>query len=101
MNCQAIAESIIECSESLGGFDVMNYSGRGMYGEYCLAVTGDVFRIACTLMEFACRRNDHDLRVFLEINSPWEDSLRYDNVLYWKSLPPIAKNGDETEEEEN
>lgn len=100
MNYQAIAEAIIECSEALGGFDVMNYSGRGMYGEYCLAVTGDPFRIACTLMTFAYRRDNDELKLkeFLERSSPSEDSLGYDTVLYWRYLPPIAKNKEEWED---
>ena len=92
MNYQAIAEAIRECGMRTGDFETINYSGRGMYGEECLAICcHSPFSVGVTLAKFAIRNNLQELLDFLQGYNPKTDSLGCDIVIYWPSLPALEQ----------
>lgn len=62
------------------GFETRSYSGRGMYGKSCVAVTDvSAWEVAKALMN-----ETHDGE-FDDLSEPKQDSLGMGNVLYWPS----------------
>lgn len=65
---------------------VRSYSGRGMYGEQCIAVVvpqySNVWDLAVALTE-AAHMNDFDT---FELGSPNQDNMGRGQVYYWPSL---------------
>jgi len=94
MKYQAIAESIKDCGIFTGEFETMNYSGRAMYGEECLAISGNVWRVAVTLAKYAEEKGLCELSDFLKSYTPKTDSLGYDTVIYWPNLPALDDNSE-------
>lgn len=68
---------------------ITNYSGRGMYGETCLAIVCNDALI--TLQDFCqllCERLESDeiSDLFLQLGNPRSDSMGHGQVLYWPKL---------------
>jgi hypothetical protein len=73
-------------------YKTRSYSGRGMFGEECLAVTVDdiptaIWNIATMLAEF-----NAEAPTFNQESIPEPKGMRYDNmgrqsVLYWTRVP--------------
>jgi hypothetical protein len=66
------------------GYEPTSYSGRGMYGKFCVSVQGDdvsVWEVARSL------RLNHLADEDLDIPEPRQDQLGLGIVLYWPSYP--------------
>jgi len=78
------------------GFEVQSYSGRGMYGKQCLALTVDredsVSQVFAELLDQATELNDlDDMRHMVEVikegmKAAKTDSLGRDQVLYFPNV---------------
>lgn len=65
------------------------YSGRGMYGDRCLGITGDSWQIARAMDKVIRTLRDmghDDLADFLDNTSPCADSLGMRAICYWPML---------------
>lgn len=73
------------------GFDVRSYSGRGMYGKVCLAVSVDYpgsFFVDVT--REICRGEDDDNEQYKrlkELKGYRTDQLGLGQVVYWPNVP--------------
>ena len=75
------SKALIDALTDLG-YEPRSYSGRGMYGKECVAVTGvSVWNVAQGLFS---EQFDED---FSELPEPKQDALGLGNVLYWPSYP--------------
>lgn len=79
------------------------YSGRGMYGKYCLGLViagSDVFEVAMNLAE-ALIRADADYELVEAFKHVSTDSMGHDTVYYWKNIAVVdeADDGEADEEE--
>jgi hypothetical protein len=81
-----------------------DYSGRGMYGDTCLAYTGN--NVALFLFDLArlltgeTDPDAHTLRSELErIGTGWSDSLGLGTVHYWQGID--VEPGDDDDEDED
>jgi hypothetical protein len=75
------------------GFQVQSYSGRGMYGKKCMAVTAD--HPATAMIEIIAAANESpgfDCTAMRELLGAMrdvrQDSLGLQSVLYWPSITP-------------
>jgi hypothetical protein len=64
-------------------FEVRSYSGRGMYGDSCIAVVGDLS--AWTLALALADINGGNIDLF-DLPAPREDSMGLGYVYYWPNL---------------
>jgi hypothetical protein len=81
---QKIADVVNEvCGKLLGNTDhydlpkMRSYSGRGMYGQYCLGVDVGRAEASILLKEFKAKR----------IPTPSQDAMGMGVILYWQSIP--------------
>lgn len=86
------------------GYDCRDYSGRGMYGKSCLAVTlgtsGRHPALATLIVEVLDNADADDLEVVLEaLGEVEQDNMGHDVVYYFPQIP-FAGEEEETEEEE-
>lgn len=105
------------------GATIQSYSGRAMYGRHCLAITGSKTECAellsAALQEgfnvahshaFDCGEDEKEMRAcqqeytdYLEvlqvIFNHQQDSMGYDVVIYWPSIPYEAQEDNEDDVE--
>jgi hypothetical protein len=90
------------------GRDFRSYSGRGMFGKKCLAISGEsvkdcmrkVSEVVLTLMD---NYADEPKRMYLDmvqtLMCPDADSMGTGVVLYWRDLPaPTFKDDDDSDD---
>lgn len=97
-----IEEMMIEICKR-AGIVCFTYSGRGMYGKYCLALSvSNEFCAGVTLYKTIKEDGTRfeQLREFVESYSPRSDSLGYDTVLYWPRLDNIPQGFTSTSEDD-
>jgi hypothetical protein len=82
------------------GFEPFSYSGRGMYGKRCVAVTVTSFGRFFADILLALEGEETDLEELASIfeGMHW-DSMGYDSVCYFPRIPWADDAGDENEEE--
>ena len=84
-NFEAILRSVCEDS---GEFSIRRYSGRGMFGRECLAITvedmGDIIKIMVAVGA-AAEQEGIDLTGDAD-GARW-DSMGHGTVFYWPSIP--------------
>ena len=96
--------ALLELLEDVGGeYELMSYSGRAMYGERCLALTGDSLgRIVAGIVS-ACLVAGEDLapksreEIEQAVRGLRIDALGRSEVVYF---PSVAYEGDEDEGDE-
>lgn len=66
-------------------FDVRSYSGRGMYGKECVAITTDSHVSAWTIALAIADMNGGNMDLF-GLGDPREDSMGLGRVYYWPQL---------------
>jgi hypothetical protein len=86
----------ISRDQDCGDFKVCSYSGRGMYGKTCLAITGD--RIDLLAIGFTIGSGYNDEVDPSDLVGAREDSMGLRVVIYWPNIPFEAT--DETDEED-
>jgi hypothetical protein len=82
-------------------FETRSYSGRGMYGKSCLAVSADdPVEVVAKAMAAVAADNGVDLWDLAEkISNARTDSMGRGIVIYWPGIPYDGP--DEDDEEEN
>ena len=101
------SNTLIDAIENTG-YSVERYSGRGMFGEYCVGLVtreGIVNTLATLIGEYArSMANDQDdVAKFCDLLvDASTDNMGCDNVIYWRSLswPRDRVVKDDEEEEE-
>ena len=89
------------------GFETRSYSGRGMYGKYCLGVTTDnPIEVAAQAVARAVEnvQMDHPKanlgiearRIADEVGDASTDSMGLDVIVYW---PGVPYEGDDEDDE--
>lgn len=95
---QAIAQLIRQVArEGVGNASFRNeYSGRGMLGQQCVAVTGssqDCRELMAEVIKQAHAQVDDDQLVFDEVVDALmdyrQDSMGLDVVIYWPHIQPV------------
>ena len=91
MDTNLVTELIMRAARQ-ADLDLRSYSGRGMGGAECIAVTSSqpVQRIVCMIIRGSreITRSESDLDAILEaLEDAQTDSMGRDRVLYWPSLP--------------
>ena len=100
-----LAEALEGCASGIYG--IRSYSGRGMYGDTCLAVNVDrgfsAFSLGVQLAVFLDEDDEHREhdRVELVELEVREDSMGRGGVVYFPGITWDAKWGDEEESEDN
>lgn len=95
MEKSAIIDLITETAERLDISVSPAYSGRGMYGRYCIGVTGDLN----DLVRLVSRMTEESKEAISELYGVCSDSMGYDKIFYWPSLETIPNPSEEEEEE--
>lgn len=96
---QLALESLRETCDQV--FDIRSYSGRGMYGKECLAITGDdidMFRFGLLLGSTTMNEADVDDLIH-EADNMKQDSMGLGTVYYWPRVPYVQGENDEEGEE--
>jgi len=71
------------------GYEPRSYSGRGMYGVKCLAVTCEnpanmIRRVIKVSVAYETR--EHTIDLIEDLNNPQEDSMGTKSVVYWPGI---------------
>jgi hypothetical protein len=87
----SIAEMIRDAAEQAGLSFRRDYSGRGMYGRSCIAVSGHRHSIQCELFpaviqEIAACYPDQVSEMARQLMDYQTDSMGFDQVFYWSDL---------------
>ena len=97
MEAIEIIKQAIECMNDDSG-RARSYSGRGMYGRECLAITSshETSRVLMFLLECCVQVINDEVpteeiinklfEVMDLINNPRADSMGRDNIIYWPSI---------------
>lgn len=95
---QTILEGV---SDEASDVQLRSYSGRGMYGAECLAVTGATVGelMAAIIMQLVCFKGDH-YEVAQAIEGLKTDSLGCDIVIYFPGVEYLPEETEENETEE-
>jgi hypothetical protein len=74
------------------------YSGRGMYGKRCIALTGDSVSEWGLAIQMAAIADEYDVTPY-DLPEPSTDSMGRGIVLYWRGLewPEDRRDPDEDE----
>lgn len=91
-----VSKSTIEAIADQAGLDSTealrtDYSGRGMYGDACVGITGNigdlVSFVATAVREAELDETNDDLREFVRhIEDVSTDSMGYDLIFYWRNI---------------
>jgi hypothetical protein len=81
-----------------------NYSGRGMYGNQCIAISAtrsallDVIAfVICQLYtKFDDAQEEDFTKAVHELLDFKQDSMGFDVVIYWPHIEPLSEREDET-----
>lgn len=76
-------------------FNVHSYSGRGMYGKTCLAITGDNINLIQLGYEIAGGYGDEV--EYHHVMKYKQDSMGLGTVIYWPNIPYVEEEEDEDE----
>lgn len=96
------AKKLVELAE-YAGLDARSYSGRGMYGDECVAITCDD-PLDCILdLINACVEMTNDVDEIAEciedLRNPRTDSMGLSSVVYWPRIKWEGMDEDKDEEE--
>jgi hypothetical protein len=74
------------------GFDCQSYSGRGMYGDTCLAVVtdDDVLNLFADLIDNGCGgkpNSEESYYIVKMLRDAKQDSMGKGTVIYWPNIP--------------
>jgi hypothetical protein len=81
-------------------FNIISYSGRCMYGDKCLAITGD--NMDLIRIGFALSRTDEFIDDDFDFPKAKEDSMGRGAVIYWPGIAydeSLACEGSDEEDE--
>ena len=95
MEMSAIIDLITETAERLDISVRDDYSGRGMYGRYCIGITGDL----SDLVRLVSRVIEDAEEEVPELANIASDSMGYDKIFYWPSLETAPEPSEDDEEE--
>jgi hypothetical protein len=87
----------ISRDQDCGDFTVRSYSGRGMYGKECLAITGDL--IDLVVLGFIIADGYSDEVDVSDLAGARKDSMGLGVVVYWPSIPFEGDDEDNEEDE--
>ncbi len=89
----------LEQAGSRTGVEIRSYSGRCMYGDYCLGIvleTGELFSFAITLQKL-----DPILAELLaDSRARWDSMGRDNEVVYWESIKVTGTDLDDDDDDE-
>ena len=85
---EAIVYAILDSAKEVGMSIHHGYSGRGMYGAMCLGVSGSEGQLA-RMGAYVARYASQDIadEVIELLANPHKDSMGFDTIFYWRSLP--------------
>ncbi len=99
-----VAQLVYEYLTS-AGFDVIAYSGRGMFGRKCLAVvTADPLNVipGALVAALDADASKEELATFADaVNGAKQDSMGRDAVIYWEDLSAEGVQFEDHEDEEH
>src|SRR5688572_24954961 len=83
------SNKLIELIESTGHYEARSYSGRGMYGKYCVGVSVDnvytfISNMLCVVLDTEDSTLIYHFARLLENTS--DDTLGYGYIVYWRSM---------------
>jgi hypothetical protein len=80
------------------GFETRDYSGRGMYGKYCLGVDLDTTSGFISTVGRYVRGEDDEDEIMRKLDSYSSDSMGLGIIVYWPSVPYEGSEDDEDDE---
>ena len=83
-------EKFVELIED-AGYEVRRYSGRGMYGKWCVGVEvdGDMngYKLVCDVVRIAAVQDEDDIDELINVFSNTnQDSMGLGMVIYWPKM---------------
>jgi hypothetical protein len=96
---QQQVDTLQEASYKATGVEIRSYSGRCMYGDYCLGIvleTGELFSFAITLQKL-----DPTLAELLaDSRARWDSMGRDKEIVYWESIKVTGTDLADSDDEE-
>lgn len=102
---QVKAEDVRNVADDIGDIEVRSYSGRGMYGKYCLGVVvvdglSDLIEFVTTIAREVetCINDDvdHPLENFADrLSSIAVDNMGRSMIYYWPGVELVGADDDE------
>ena len=83
-----LAKMIIEAAED-AGYDTRSYSGRGMYGQYCLGISFDSYGSPTDIVIDILSYDALNDKLAEALKGARTDSMGLGGVIYWPHIPYI------------
>lgn len=101
---QKALEYIRQHDYNCGEFFIQSYSGRGMYGRSCLAITGDDINPVMIGFAIGCWCADNDTMLdggdMYKFSNMKQDNMGLGSVYYWPQIDFEASENDGYDEDD-